>query len=540
MYDVVHYNPAPGLQQVQYRYRSRNLAWDRINAHLAKFGDVPTPFNVSRHVTDPESVLAKFYTWFDCAQAAHPLPAPLRDLELKAREKWIGPQGGTPSAAQLIEGARRYYANPSGPGTHTFPAPSERVKAWFWGEWMRTEAVYKPLTPVQIYKLYQGDHRSNSGLTTWADRRLRESIATACRDAAAFATSDPVVGGSRRQRNKNNPPRNIFMSSQGDLLRYGRLFRFLHDAFASSSTVLWRGDRYAELTVSRFLARHPQVVWVGGDYETLDIWVTYDHAVWVTKVIAEVLDLPQVWLDSAFAYWRAAFATELILPGFIVMEGFHSLFSGLPETNDIESWLNLLVQLMWIDAMFPQAELHRDFEIIVIGDDSLILLDATFLGERTLAEVQTSFADFAWENFRLRANALKQDVRTDGLAFCKRVYWRGGKTRVYPTFSAPVSAYPLHLVLNSIVYPESDDGDASAFLTRIAQLLDNAWGHPLWRAGVAFVWQHVTPVREYWQHGVSPEPQASGSNWRYRLYGEKWSIESSPTAQLFAAWSSNH
>jgi hypothetical protein len=527
------------LSTYKWLTREDQIPWDKIECHLAKYKETESFGQGNPYIGDHEA--DKFSKWLDKLIMNSNISNDLKEFECKARDKWYGPQGGIPSLEQLSEAIEKYYTRLPD-SSFKLHMPSAHVLAELFGE-AKNETV-DIITFEKLWFKYSGDHKSNSGVTTWSDRReystRQKAMKIGYKIYKKLRSLQLVVLGSRRQRNK--PARCIFMDSFANYFAEVAAFSFTEYLWKDSNCVAWRGDAYVEKYIKDFYAQFKRVVHFESDFEAMDTWVVllhFKHFLAIcheNKYISDELYKYALWLSQEL------FNVPLVTP-FGVLEGEHSLLSGIYPTNPMESPLNLMINLHWIDTeLSPKLELNKDFIIIVLGDDVLILFNQDKLEELGI-NYQTfpkSFSDFAWREYHINAEVSKQRVSLTSGFFCKRQFPRRGKGKDYPSlgFSTTESIRPLWLIWLSIRYPE-DGMDPSKAINLIAlwARLDGGHGHPLWRPFVEGVWRLVHS--QYESIAITDDDIAAYNSdpkkrsWRIMVYGEPYSIANSPSAQLW-------
>ena len=457
----------------------------------------------------------------------------LKEFELKALDKWWGLQGGTPDKNTLMEIVDKYYQNVEVPSLHKYKISSYTkyvIKKQVLNAIHQLNLAL-PLGPIssprKLYNTYVGDHKSNSGVIMWSDRRRKEVKVANIKAALQHPTgADPVVVGSRHMRNKY---RTIFMTTQADLFRYNRLMLSVRDIFKETSFVAWKGNEAVEDHISEFILKRNKddLVFFEADYETMDTWVTLDHALLIVQLLEELNIISQALADQLRELFHSVFTQGLLTPDEF-KQSIHALFSGLPCTNDLESLLNIVIQLEWILYRYGELEYGRDFIVIVLGDDVIIVYDKRALKGIDFWKDNDEFAKWVWDNFHIKANPIKQRISTTGGFFCKRYYSIKNKRK--PNGSI-YSYYPVTLAANSILHPENASSKTPGMrLIRIWQILDNIGPHPLLK-------QIYTIIFKYYSFLPLPtisdveKFNAEDRNWKRLLAGVKFSIDSSPCAQ---------
>lgn len=506
---------------------------DEIRVHIARYGLNSQVWNGDPYIS--QAIKDSFPQWLERLIAnCSTVPQDLCEYELKCLQKWYGPQGGTPAESDLARVLSGYYQLPR----VVERAPLCESVIYLLRSQCFTHS-WVTLTPQQVYHTYKGDHKSNSGVTGWADRRTPSIRKRAISEAMRYPLHiDPLVLGSRIQRNKT---RTIFMDSFANQYRSIKQFRFLHDVLASSDLVAWRGDRYVERHITAFcdrlLAQGIKPVFIETDYESYDQNLSEAALLWTWEQISRILDIPQDVYNDGIILIKNLANADVVTP-FGVLLGQHALLSGIGITNDFESWHNLMTQLSWLFYLNPDLEYGDDFIIVILGDDAIIVVkDGVLLIPNE--QLLTSFTEFVMREQGLLAHPVKQRVSYESGYFCKRRFSATGKRISYSQFTEQCvgSVYPLALAVNTIFYPESTDPMSKAQkLVRIWQVLDNAKHHKLHRAVTRYLFDIYKELHEVTPSQEDEDFANSKATWRVRLYGETFSIAESPTAQLWLSW----
>lgn len=518
------------------KYQDRDYAIDLALAHLAQYGDERKPGFGNPYIPDEskKQFLDIILQWAS-EQRDDTWVGELAQFELKAYRKWYGPQGATPTASEVMEVLEMYYQPME--KLSLPPLSAETIMEAF----PSSKHVYGTLSARELWLRYPGGRKSNSGLTGWTDRRDPAIRKRAISEAMRFPFRlDPIVVGTRDQRSKK-PCRTIFMDSFSNYYREVANYYFLNEMWKDSNLVAWRGDHYVEAYVHKFLQKHPHVIFFEADYKSMDTWLHDDHLEWLLTQIHDRGYITDELYFNALKLTRLLFEAPLWTP-FGEINQSHSLLSGLYPTNPFESPLNLLIQLEWVHSVVARKlgralRLGIDFIIVIQGDDALIVFNDLGLDAEWLKQ---SFADYAWKVFRIKAEPEKQRVSRISGFFCKRQFKFAGYVREVKGLGViPKSVYPATLAAMSIFEPE--DGALSSkaqSLIKLFQVWDNVQGHPLWRRLLRKLWEiqpelHI-PVSD---SDVEQWNSEGNHNWRRILFGEMFSLESSPSAKLWYSWS---
>lgn len=535
------------ILRICWKYEGLPYAVDKVLLHLEKYGPERREGFGNPYISDADKlkVIQSLEDWMADARKS-PSADWVLDLiafEEKSRDKWYGPQGATPSSYQLEEALSGYFEHAQKPFIINL-TPSDHVLA----EWKsQTHSVSGALTAHQLWQRYKGDRKSNSGITGWCDRR-DPAIRKMCISLAKKhpITFDPIVTGTRVQRNK--VCRVIFMDSLANYFREVEAFWWLQDVWKDSSSVAWRGDRYVEADLDAFIRKSTgSLLWFEADYETFDQWILQTHFQWLFDNAKKVGLIDETIYNKAVAAAKALYQAPIWSPSGEHL-GPRTLLSGIYPTNPMETPLNLLIQLQFVEWLAGllgcssnPMHLGIDFFIVINGDDSLIVFDLGLHPELANLDLKRLFADWVWENFRIKAKAEKQRVSPVSGFFCKRQYKVGGY--MYDPLGLghnyPKSLYPIYLALNSIFNPEDGALDKKAqSLIKIFAVFDGAFGHPGYKRVLRKLWE-VTPELHIpiTQADVDIYNELHNKNWRLVIFGEKFSLENSPTAQLWFKWS---
>jgi hypothetical protein len=523
----------------QYLERDNDVPWDKVECHLAKYGDEVRPGPGNPYISEP--VAQKFTNWLLSLIQSSSINSDLKEFELKAYNKWFGPQGATPSKSQVYEALWPYYERV--PKRLVLPKYSEYVVAEFFKDVVFP--VLHTLRPChELWHDYSGDHKSNSGVTSWSDRRelsaRKKAIKLAFQIYTGKKTLQPVVVGTRNQRNK--VCRAIFMDAFSNYFVERAAFGFVEQIFKNSNHIAWRGDAYVENYVQSFLAVVRNPVFFESDYETMDTWVALQHFKWLLQLFKDAGVIDESLHKYALRISEQLFKVDLLVPDGVIHKHTHNLFSGIYPTNPMESPLNLYINIDFVQSLNRNLVLDKDYILVVLGDDVLIVFNKDSLDKYGVSytELPKRFAKFSWDQYRLKALESKQRVSLTSGFFCKRQYRNRGRGYYAPALGKSLikSVYPLILVWNSIKNPE--EGMHARKVINLISLwakCDNAYGHPLWKQFVLRLFDILgdqykgievadADVEEF-------NSESKSRSWRVRFYGEEFSVDKSPSAQLW-------
>jgi hypothetical protein len=326
----------------------------------------------------------------------------------------------------------------------------------------------------------------------------------------------PLVPGFRRMRNKL---RTIFMDSVVN-------YRYIASALTAAREWLkaefpeyfdaWRNPM---LSLNRRLTAtvDSHHCTVESDFVGMDKSFSW-------KVLQElILPIYEVLLPDCFLSLAAALEEYFLVPLFLgdyMLVGQHTLFSGIPITNDVETLYGVILNLAGIFSVgWPLERTQQDN----LGDDSrLSLLGASqAIGEKVLA-FQRDVSGQA--GLQIHGDG-KSRVSTQDIRFCRKVYYARG---VRDTYGVLVGAYPSNLALNNIVQPERPIFKESQAAIADLQRLDNIAGTPEYTT----VLQLFAKVMDYKCLSFTADDVAvvNARDWWVRVYGERWSPDKSPSA----------
>lgn len=460
-------------------------------------------------------------------------------FERSAQQKWVGPQGGSaPWEAQRQSVLD--YVDTGWWSSAQHPLTKEE----------RLELVdyvlghhQGPITKLSVLKgdtlmaTYKGVKKSCSGIYLWRDRR---ELAVRMRSFNAATTRpwdfDPVVTGQRLQRNKL---RDIFMDTFPNLFRANRFIRPVHDMLLKTGIPSWEGHHVVEDVLYRFVGSDPFTTFEM-DFDRMDIRETEDLTTLNWVDLLDVIPSTQEYRKGALRLIHKIYNIDVVTPEGLI-KGKKHLLSGLPPTNDYESYDNIICQVGFLRWHTIQdiPLLHRDFKLFVLGDDVMIIFKGEHLYPpvtctktgRVFQSIQEAMAVWA-ELFGLTAKVSKQAVRYDAALYCKRYYARGLRHYKDPRGVVhPGSAYPLTLAANALFNPEqlNHPNWPEYQAIRWYQICDEVAAHPLWKAFVRLlVEMDLFPLLHPTDEALRTY-RTEEKDWRFYLYGELYELAGSPT-----------
>lgn len=421
----------------------------------------------------------------------------LLDMEQNTMLKWWGPQGGTPTADQLIEKLKPYYeVRPNYDDLPDMQRGIDYVTSFLSNNGYKKHSMHLR-SPYEIIESF--DKPSNSGILLWSRKndpvvKYTTSWTLSQWDGVLY----PSVLMHRFQRNKL---RAVF---NDEFVNYALMATFCDPLLEMtkklpSFTRMKRGRfNFNQYIETKYTADH---LFIECDAEAMDTTVTKHNTRKYVVPVLEYLFHP-VYHEYINVFLEQMFMNDVWLPWNQVVSGEHSLFSGQAPTQLLED----LLQMVFISDAMSQIRsydgkrwLIDDALIEVIGDDVIIILPPVY---NKWATVLTPWGEFSWnelaafmlERAGLVANVSKQRVGSRSFSFCKRVY---SKSNTVVTNNAGVdiciSARPVALTLLSASYPEKGAfTDLKQELTRIFQCLDENFGH----TSFTTMCDHI---RSYWK-----------------------------------------
>lgn len=227
-------------------------------------------------------------------------------------------------------------------------------------------------------------------------------------------------------------------------------------------------------------------------------------------------------------YWHFAAAVEEMFsqPLFLgdrMWCGTHNAFSGVSFVSDFETIFDVLLAIAACARCNVPISAVRVF---AIGDD-LLLAVARKYAQRMSMDVLIDIAGTAG----MAMEPEKCSV-TDGYCnFTKRLYESRG-TRAYNLYGREyiVGHYPGSLTLLNLVMPERRSLTYLEEVVACVQRTDNFFGAPHWAPFVDWFWNKASDAKTTVTSTASDVlDDAYQPDWWDYVYGERWSITSSPT-----------
>jgi hypothetical protein len=254
------------------------------------------------------------------------------------------------------------------------------------------------------------------------------------------------------------------------------------------------------------------------DYEKMDEHFSFAATIEIVRPIYEALLIP-----GEFQYFAMVIDEMFDQPIYLgnrMWTGRHNLLSGQNPTNDFETIMQVcqaagILLVLGYDPV-KVLQLH-------LGDDQVVAF-------RSKDEAERYFQMFVAESELngLAINIEKSTIRHGQVQYCRKLYYAAGRRHVTTEGKhLLIGAYPTVLALNSIVNPERMSATQGILACATYQRLDNCTGSPDYYELLQFVWRytHLSDCKMTERDALL----YSATDWWYRLYGESWSPEASPS-----------
>jgi hypothetical protein len=254
------------------------------------------------------------------------------------------------------------------------------------------------------------------------------------------------------------------------------------------------------------------------DYEKMDEHFSLAVALEMVLPVYEALLDEGEYLRFA-AYIEESF-NQPVYMGDYMLTGLHNLFSGQGITNDFETIFSVELAL---GGLLEGGCSPRHSHIIANGDDIALLIENTKQHSTTIdpQKIMDSMVK-ASEEAGLAMSQTKCRLSDSEVRFCRHVYYPTGRRNPEGII---YGAYPSVYALNNIVQPERPSKTAG--LCAIADLsrLDNVIGSPDYYPFCDLIKRFTTHAFTFSDQELDQAPV----DWWERVYGERWSPESSPS-----------
>jgi hypothetical protein len=365
---------------------------------------------------------------------------------------------------------------------------------------------------------YTGFSSEASGSPWGTQKAYWQTYHDACWWAEQGVYPLPDILGSRYYRGK---PRTIHEDSFGNVLAIGPQL---------GARRTWLKTHLPELFgswLAPWISDQPRITdrickgwhWYGFDYKACDLHYTVDLMEKTVFPLWRALTPDKMEWDFEADFYRKMF-WEPIYMGNYLSVGKHTLMNGTSINNDIETMTDVVIALaVGLELEYPS----RYFDVHALGDDVGLHVHPSLRDPRGLYQAIAEELGMVVE--KEKCFFLPRAAR-----YLRRTYEPGGLTYDPLCTGKPVyvGAYPLTMTLNTLIHPEWVVGSLEQNVVASLQRCDNAWGHPLWRNFVDQFWSMRSVTALDWDKVSSTLPY---KDWFAKLYGESWSLGSSPTFQ---------
>nr|UAW00474.1 MAG: RNA-dependent RNA polymerase [Porcine picobirnavirus] len=409
-----------------------------------------------------------------------------------------GRQGGTVPLADLKQVLLPYYERAE---FHPTMHPALLAGRDFLISWIKDlirKYGYPQLRPSCIRGTYSGCPLGGKKGSFDAETLLGNS-----------AHALPAVPGVRIMRNSI---RAIFMIPNQAIHMMGPVLNGMKDFLVTYLPQLFDGWRNPAITMHTRIQNAVDRGWASLelDYIKMDqgfiLWVFHN----VILPIYEVA-FPQNYISFAYAV-EEAFSRPLFF-GDALWEGTHSLFSGEPFTNDFET---IYTVVKVIGALLISHKFYSPFTLVANGDDMTLLVKSLRTADKVYhicSDIAASTGMFIHE-LGDKTRLVQHDSR-----FCRHVYYVGGIRNPNP------GTYPAILAMNNILQPERPQSNPGIAAVADLARLDGCANVPYFTEMLQYLRSHSTHKFVISEDDV--DNYNNISDWWARLYGTKWSPDSS-------------
>jgi hypothetical protein len=404
-------------------------------------------------------------------------------LREKALKKWIYPQGGHFSLAQLSANLDQYALI-----LHRDKKLVMLIKDYATMVFRRelpkvTQQDFIITSSVELYNTYQPTHSSVAGWTAVGDRRDHETRATAVRQAVVDPFNfDPIIVGMRL---KDSKYRNIFIDSIANYFRESRVFKRLFSLIEElpSNTAEHHYD-----TAKEVLRVHAEAAY-GGDYKAMDQHDGLDDLEDTVDLAAEIFDIPEEDVLQMKQVLRKLLTTKLIV-GNEVWESVWNMLSGIFPTHDMESLRNMSILIAALTSlsirviMTPRKLKSREAYLKVCGDDIIVLFGPDHPTKEAVVEAHARFAAACGQELEAEKADWVEKSDKRGIFYCKRMFALDYSTPGYIMSNSNMDRfvypkYSIEKALNGIYHPEHIPtfNDKRSLIYWVQSVMDNAAGH---------------------------------------------------------------
>nr|QXV86696.1 MAG: RNA-dependent RNA-polymerase [Picobirnavirus sp.] len=242
------------------------------------------------------------------------------------------------------------------------------------------------------------------------------------------------------------------------------------------------------------------------------------------RLLAKKFILPifELLLDPAEFLHFSSYVEEMweqpIFMGTFCLCGEHNLLSGVGPTQDFETYYSLQLHLGCEFVSGAKAT-----AVAIIGDDSLALFRKK---DRRAALAYKDAIEREASLNGMRFNLEKCRFDTPDYRFCKRIYYPGAPTHWVAGRAVQLGGYPYTRTMNTMALPERSTKPSLLVAAQLSRM-DNALGSPNWAQFVDLMYKHSDwKVNEA---AYADLQELADLDWWYRVYGERWDPQSSPS-----------
>lgn len=377
---------------------------------------------------------------------------------------------------------------------------------------------------IELNGLPQYDHtieyeNTSGSLPTMSKKGTFEAETVGC---APWRHPIPTIAGQRHMRGS---PRAIFMDPvanvryiEGTIRTVKNYLRRVFPQFFSG----WLNPNDAISPAATYFVDR-QAAFIETDYVKMDRHFTRDI---VTEYILPVYELlvPETYISFA-SFVEELFEQPVYLGWNKLLTGLHTLFSGQVITNDFETIYTIELAL---GVLLKRGLLHKAL-ILANGDDlSIGLLHCKLDLAKALAAEMIDISNQVGLIMH-PVDDPKTNIRVGKFAFCRKLYYPAGRRNAMGHL---IGAYPSAFAMNNIINPEYPCVTASQAAVADLQRLDGLTGSVDYTPVADYILKNST--HKFCNFGVDDIAYVNTRDWWQKLYGERWSPESSPTYKYFA------
>lgn len=263
------------------------------------------------------------------------------------------------------------------------------------------------------------------------------------------------------------------------------------------------------------------------DFKKMDQHFTLSVVKELILPIYQLLLAPADYLHFA-AFVEEAFEQPLLC-GNELWTGEHTLFSGLPFTNDFETLYDVVIYL-GAHVLSDQQVDTFGFVFKAIGDD------VVYCGSE---DVVRNVYELVKGEFTLNGVILSEEktrMQRGSCRFCRNVYYPACRRSVNKMgYSIIVPAYPLILAVNNCLQPESTAPSWRLELLSMFTRLDNGSGNYQFDNVVNWLYSHILPAV---MHPIPIDAEREfellqHKDWWFKVYGTTYTLGESRAAQIY-------